>query len=45
MRAGHFCAQPLANLLGYDAAVRASFYGYTQLEDVEKLVAALKKLK
>lgn len=45
VRAGHFCAQPLANLLGYDAAVRASFYGYTQFADVEKLVAVLKELK
>ncbi len=45
VRAGHFCAQPLAHILGYDAAVRASFYCYTQREDVEKLVAALKELK
>lgn len=45
VRAGHFCAQPLATLLGYDAAVRASFYCYTKKEDVERLIAALHNLK
>ncbi len=45
VRAGHFCAQPLARLLGYDAAVRASFYCYTQLQDVKALVSAIKNLK
>jgi cysteine desulfurase / selenocysteine lyase len=45
VRAGHFCAQPLAKLLGYDAAVRASFYCYTKKEDVEKLIIALKGLQ
>ena len=44
VRAGHFCAQPLARKLGYDAAVRASFYCYTRMEDVEKLVDALTEL-
>lgn len=45
VRAGHFCAQPLARLLGYDAAVRASFYYYTQREDVESLISAVKNIK
>lgn len=45
VRAGHFCAQPLARLLGYDAAVRASFYCYTQREDVESLISAVKNIK
>ncbi len=44
VRAGHFCAQPLAKKLGYDAAVRASFYCYTRMEDVKKLVSALREL-
>lgn len=45
VRAGHFCAQPLARLLGYDAALRASFYCYTQKENVKRLVSAIKDLK
>ena len=40
VRAGHFCAQPLAKKMGYDAAVRVSFYGYNGLEDVEALLLA-----
>ncbi len=45
VRAGHFCAQPLARLLGYDAAIRASFYCYTQKKDIEKLVAAIQSIR
>jgi cysteine desulfurase/selenocysteine lyase len=36
VRAGHFCAQPLIQKLGYEAAVRASFHCYNQVEDVER---------
>lgn len=45
VRAGHFCAQPLIQKLGYDAAVRASFYCYNQVEDVDQLLEALDELK
>ncbi len=45
VRAGHFCAQPLFKKLGYDAAVRASFYCYTQEQDIDRLIDALKQLK
>lgn len=41
VRAGHFCAQPLFKKLGYDGAVRASFYCYTQLSDIDHLLHAL----
>ena len=44
VRAGHFCAQPLAHKLGYDAAVRASFYCYTSSDDIAQLIDALKSL-
>lgn len=42
VRAGALCAQPLLNQLGYEGAVRASFYGYNEVEDVEKIVHALR---
>ncbi len=45
VRAGHFCAQPLAGLLGYDAAIRMSFYCYTQLGDIKAALDALKQLQ
>ncbi len=44
VRAGHHCAQPLAGVLQYDASVRVSFSCYNTLEEVEVLIAAIKKL-
>ncbi len=41
VRAGHHCAQPLHTSLGIDASVRASFYGYTQEEDIDRLIEVL----
>lgn len=38
VRAGHHCAQPLAKKLGYQSSVRASFYAYNTLEEVEKFL-------
>ena len=43
IRAGHHCAQPLMDKLGVTATARASFYLYNDLEDIDKLVAALIK--
>lgn len=43
VRAGHHCAMPLHTKLGIVASVRASFYLYNTKEDIDKLVAALKK--
>jgi len=45
VRAGHFCAQPLFTKLGYDGAVRASFYCYTQVSDVDQLLLAMRSLR
>lgn len=45
VRAGHHCAQPLMRWLNVTATARASFYLYNTEEDVERLVAGLKKTK
>ncbi|MCX6730484.1 MAG: aminotransferase class V-fold PLP-dependent enzyme, partial [Candidatus Roizmanbacteria bacterium] len=45
VRAGHHCAMPLHTHLNLEASVRASFYLYNTKEDVERLCAALKKVK
>lgn len=45
IRAGHHCAMPLHKRLGVDATARASFYLYNDIQDVEKLIAGLKKVK
>lgn len=44
MRAGHYCAQPLADRLGLDASVRASFYCYNLLEEIDQLIILIEKL-
>lgn len=42
VRAGHFCAQPLMQLLQVNAAVRMSVALYTDEEDIEACIRALK---
>lgn len=44
VRAGHHCAQPLAQALDYDASVRVSFYFYNTSDDVYALLTALREL-
>jgi cysteine desulfurase/selenocysteine lyase len=44
VRAGHHCAQPLAKKLGVPASVRASFYGYNTLDEVDQFVNAMTEL-
>jgi len=44
VRAGHHCAQPLANALGYDASVRVSFYMYNTRADVDACCNAIDTL-
>lgn len=41
VRAGHHCAHPLANALGIGSTVRASFYAYNTLEEVEKFLEVI----
>lgn len=45
VRTGHHCAQPLMGLLGISGTVRASFAVYNTMEEVEQLVAAVRKAK
>ncbi len=45
VRAGNHCAQPLHASLGIDASVRVSFYGYSSLDDVDRLLSALEDLE
>jgi cysteine desulfurase / selenocysteine lyase len=42
VRAGHHCCQPLHKALGVPATIRASFYLYNDLDDVERLASALR---
>lgn len=44
VRAGNHCAQPLHKKLGAAASVRVSFYLYNTPEDVDKLIAILKRV-
>jgi cysteine desulfurase/selenocysteine lyase len=43
VRTGHHCAQPLMDFLKIAGTVRASFAVYNSLEDVDRLVNALRK--
>ncbi|MDE2039983.1 MAG: cysteine desulfurase [Elusimicrobia bacterium] len=43
VRAGHHCCQPLMARLGVGGTVRASFYLYNSSEEVDLLLAALRK--
>jgi len=43
MRAGHHCAWPLVRQLGVDALVRASFAAYSDEDDIEQAIQAIKE--
>jgi cysteine desulfurase / selenocysteine lyase len=43
LRAGHHCAMPLMTRLGIPATARASFYVYTQRDEVDRLVSSIKE--
>jgi cysteine desulfurase/selenocysteine lyase len=44
VRSGHHCAQPILRRFGLEATVRASLAPYNVCEDIDTLVAALKRL-
>ncbi len=44
LRAGHHCAQPILRRFGLQATVRPSLGMYNETDDVEELVAALRRL-
>ncbi|MCG8438261.1 MAG: aminotransferase class V-fold PLP-dependent enzyme, partial [Pseudomonadales bacterium] len=45
VRAGHHCTMPLMDSLGIPGTVRASFSIYNTLDEVDRLFAALEKVK
>ncbi|MDZ7781140.1 MAG: cysteine desulfurase [Gemmatimonadota bacterium] len=45
VRAGHHCAQLVMKHLGVPATARASFYLYNTVEDVDRLVDALRRVR
>src|SRR5207237_1431204 len=44
VRAGHHCAQPILRRYGLEATVRPSFAFYNTPEEVDALVAAVRRL-
>ena len=44
VRASHHCAEPLHRRYGLDATIRASFYFYNTLEEVDRLGEALQRI-
>lgn len=44
VRAGHHCTQPLHERLDLAASVRASFYLYNTIDDVDRLLTALERV-
>lgn len=45
IRAGHHCAMPLHRKLDISATARASFYVHTTMEEIDKLVTGLHRVK
>jgi cysteine desulfurase/selenocysteine lyase len=45
LRIGHHCAQPLMDFLQIAGTVRVSFAIYNTLEDIDKLMAGLRKVR
>ena len=45
IRSGHHCAQPLMERFQLPATSRASFYVYNDADDIDRLVAGLKKVQ
>ncbi|MCR6630363.1 MAG: cysteine desulfurase [Magnetospirillum sp.] len=45
LRGGHHCNQPLMRKLGLTSTTRASFYFYNTPEEIDRLVASLRKIQ
>ena len=45
VRVGHHCAAPLVRRMGYESLARASFGLYSNRDDVDRFINALKKAK
>lgn len=44
VRTGHHCAQPLMHALGIEGTVRASFAAYNTTDEVDRFIAALRRI-
>jgi len=44
VRAGHHCAQPIVRRFGHEGTVRASLAFYNTCEDIDALIAALRRI-
>jgi cysteine desulfurase / selenocysteine lyase len=44
VRAGHHCAQPIARHYGHESTVRASLAFYNTYQDIDALIAALRRI-
>jgi len=45
IRTGHHCAQPVMQFYGVPATARASFAFYNTKEEIDKLVAGIRKVQ
>jgi cysteine desulfurase/selenocysteine lyase len=45
LRGGHHCTQPLMRKLGVPSTVRASFYFYNTLDEIDRLIVALQEIQ
>jgi cysteine desulfurase/selenocysteine lyase len=45
VRTGHHCAQPLMNALGIEGTIRASFAFYNTKEEIDVLIAGIKRIR
>ncbi|UCH50145.1 MAG: cysteine desulfurase [Betaproteobacteria bacterium] len=45
VRTGHHCAQPVMQRFGVPATARASFYLYNTVEEIDQLVAAVRRVQ
>ena len=44
VRTGHHCAEPLMHALGIEGTVRASIGMYNTREEIDRFIAALKRI-
>jgi cysteine desulfurase/selenocysteine lyase len=45
LRGGHHCTQPLMRKLGVASTARASFYFYNSLDEIDRLIVALREIQ
>jgi cysteine desulfurase/selenocysteine lyase len=44
VRAGHHCAQPIVRYFGHESIVRVSLAFYNTCQDIDALIAALRRI-